>query len=217
MTFPIALAASFLALRAFSVSRIPDPAYDVIFASHRAGASVGTIVVENERAHIKIDPFRITEEESWPRLFRYHAGSGTVDEVMYAHPDVSFQKVRDYSRSTADNTVISVQIDPNNLPTPENARKALEISSDAGLAPKSASFAIEELANAHLEGGGATPDGYRLDPYVNRSAPNFFYQTRAYDGLSAYGPALVNEAKTIPIPVSVDYNQSFYAVGWIKP
>ncbi len=199
---------------------VADPHYDLLFSE--GPTEQVSFKIRGKKLYFNIAPIRNVADIRLPRLYRYVAATGMAEEITFVAPDMSSQRVvdaNDYNQPITTNIVIPV--DPNHLPTPEDAQDASNIAAEIKRkAPaKPVLLPVAELSNIKLSNSYSAPDGYQFSAGSYCGSGMFFFGF----GHSSYrqcGAMLIKDGKRIALPFSSnesDFLRDEDFTGWIVP
>jgi hypothetical protein len=219
ISLPLLLVALFILASILPAYFVEAPRYDVVFSDGRY--SYVNFEVQQQKLHMKIDPAIYLNEKSLPRLYRYAAATGTVQEITYQAPDMSaygnLQKTQSGNDISAN---IVITVDPTKPPTDAQAKDTSAVVSQMKKEVNTTPFTIPvpEASSLILDASVNAPDGYQ-----------FIVASDNYDAsfLLGGGNVYVNNAVTLRkngrvVLINFQLGQQVYAgvprfIAWVLP
>ncbi len=221
ISLPLVLVVLFMLAIGLPRFFVADPHYDLLFSEGRSEQV--SFKIRGEKLYFSIAPTRNVADIRLPRLYRYVAATGTVKEITFVAPDMSSQRVldtNDYNEPL--NTNIVIPVDPNHLPTPEDAQNASNIAADIKRkAPaKPILLPVAELSDTKLSDAYISPDGYQFLGGSYCGGGSMFFLGLGHSSGRQCGAILLKDGKRIALPFSSnesDFLRDEDFAGWIIP
>lgn len=219
ISLPLLFVLFFIVAGALPKYLVADPKYDFFFSE--GVESYIEFKVQQQKLYIKVNPKNMKKLPAVPRLYRYIAATGNVQEIAFKAPDMSKYQALEGDTNNNISANIVIAVDPTKLPSKEQAQDTSKIVSEINKdnRPEPMIIPVAEAAEFNINNAITAPDGYQFY--------NGGYNYRG-DGLlffgvgSSYrnnGPLISKSGKSIPIHYNAQPNSYYYLnfIGWIIP
>ncbi|MDP5021155.1 MAG: hypothetical protein NWP91_05440 [Rickettsiaceae bacterium] len=215
ISLPIILVIIFILASTLPKYFVATPQYDFIFSDSQRNNNYEFVVI-NQKIHFRVFPAR-SHNATTQHLYRYVAATGKVQEITFIPPNMPTQKISKVPNSINANIIVSV--DPQNLPSEEQARDTSKIISKIsdGEAVQSNTIPVTELMGIEIDSSIIAPDGYKF--VANNS---FNHGGILFPAVSSKKNEITIDKNGRKIPIIYNNHGNVYYhdpifIGWIIP